>query len=116
MHVKHLLNRLRLVFLKLINHFFKAGTQQNKDICVHIKRRKVKRNLLQNTELEIGAFNVNLLVQNISNYDVFSSIIHEKEGSYLAFSTWLGAQHDSQQLALSVITLVISGQMLVNWI
>lgn len=38
MHVKHLLNRLRLVFLKLTNQFIKAGTQQNKDICVHIKR------------------------------------------------------------------------------
>lgn len=42
MHVKHLRNRLRLVFLRLINQFIKAGTQQNKDICVHIKRRKEK--------------------------------------------------------------------------
>lgn len=84
-------------------------------MCAY-KKDKRKRNLLQNTELETGAFNVNLLVQNISNYDVFSSIIHEKESSYLAFSTWLGAQHDSQQLTLFVIALVISGQMLVNWI
>lgn len=52
-----------------------------------------------------------------TNRDIFSSMVHEKKKrSYVTFSTWLGAQHESQQLTLSVITLFISGQTLVNLI
>lgn len=85
-------------------------------MCAFLKTVK-KRQFITKIKLELAhPMQVCWLKTSATNHDVFSSIIHIKEGSYLTFSTWMGAQHDSQQHALSIITLVISGQTLVNLI